>query len=298
MRATLYYRGSLSSCNYDCPYCPFSKNKDSAETLARDRKQLAQFMEWVRKQEADGHQLSIFFNPYGEALVHRAYREAMVELSHLPHIEKVAIQTNLSVKLDWTARLNREKAAFWVTYHPGETREAIFVKQCMSLYEKQIPFSVGSVGVKSAFAAISSLRSQLPEDVYLWVNAFKDAKNYYSAADLDFLRSIDPHFTLNLNDYDSYGRPCEAGSSVFYVQGSGLVKRCYKDRTVIGHLYRSGLAGLAKPRLCQMACCDCYIGYIHMPELELKSVYGDNLLERIAKTQALARTGAKETTTI
>ncbi|WP_010276695.1 STM4011 family radical SAM protein [Paenibacillus senegalensis] len=283
MRATLYYRGSLSSCNYDCPYCPFSKNKDNAETLAKDRTQLARFMDWVREQEAGGNRLSVFFNPYGEGLVHRWYREAMTELSHMAHIDKVAIQTNLSVKLDWTERLNPRKAAFWATYHPGETSEAAFLKQCMFLYGKNIPFSVGSVGVRSAFAAINSLRRKLPEDVYLWVNAFKDAKNYYSEADKEQLRLIDPHFDLNVNDYDSYGKPCETGHSVFYVQGNGLVKRCYKDRTVIGNLYRSGLEGLARQRPCRLACCDCYIGYIHMPELELKSVYGESMLERIAK---------------
>ncbi|MCS7464012.1 STM4011 family radical SAM protein [Paenibacillus doosanensis] len=282
MKATLYYRGSLTSCNYDCPYCPFSKNKDSAATLAKDKAYIGKFVDWVRRQGEEGHRLSVFFNPYGEGLVHRWYRAAMIELSRMEHVDKVAIQTNLSVKLDWTADLNPQKAAFWATYHPGQTEEAAFLRQCGELYRRGIRFSVGSVGLKSAFQALRSLRKALPPDAYMWVNAYKDRPDYYAQDDLELLQSIDPHFMLNAADYESLGRPCKAGCDVFYVQGDGRVKRCYKDRQIIGNLYRDGLEGLSRQRACRMACCDCYIGYIHMPELKLDSVYGNGLLERIA----------------
>ncbi|MBW7459095.1 radical SAM protein, partial [Paenibacillus sepulcri] len=141
----------------------------------------------------------------------------------------------------------------------------------------------GTVGVKSAFAEISSLRRAIPSDTYLWVNAFKDKPDYYSETDIAFLTGIDPHFQLNAVDYESAGRACNAGYDVFYVQGAGLVKRCYKDRQVIGHLYRDGLEGLSEQRTCKMLCCDCYIGYIHMPELKLDRLYGESILERIGK---------------
>jgi hypothetical protein len=45
---------------------------------------------------------------------------------------------------------------------------------------------------------------------------------------------------------------------------------------------RDGLDGLSAKRPCRMKCCDCYIGYIHMPELRLDDVIGNSLLERIA----------------
>ncbi len=215
MIATVYFRGSLSSCNYDCPYCPFSKNIDSRETLAKDRLQVHTFVDWVKDQEKSGHQLSVFFNPYGEGLTHRWYREAMIQLSHMPHVRKVAIQTNLSASLDWTDDLNPATAAFWATYHPGQTKEERFVQQCGELYRRKIPFSVGCVGVKSAFQAISSVREALPEDVYLWVNAYKDQADYYSDEDLAFLTRMDPHFALNVQNYDSMGKSCRAGQQVF-----------------------------------------------------------------------------------
>lgn len=282
MNATVYFRGSLSSCNYDCPYCPFSKTRDTAVTLAKDRDQVRAFVAWAGQQQAEGHRLSVFFNPYGEGLVHRWYREAMIELTAMPHVDKTAIQTNLSCKLDWIEQLDRDKAAFWVTYHPGQTTESTFLAQCLILYRQGVRFSVGSVGVKGAFDRLSSLRRALPDDVYMWINAFKDQKRYYTEADLAFLRGIDPHFDKNAADYDSMGRGCRTGLDVFFVQGSGIVKRCYKDRRVIGHLYRDGLAGLSADRPCGMRCCDCYIGYIHMPELQLDRLYGERILERIA----------------
>lgn len=282
MKAVIYFRGSLSSCNYDCPYCPFSKNTDSQETLAKDRQQVQTFVDWVRNQENSGHRLSVFFNPYGEGLTHRWYREALVELSHMRHVDKAAIQTNLSAKLDWTSDLNPVTAAFWVTYHPGQTDEARFLQQCGKLYAQQIPFSAGCVGVKSAFHSIASLRQALPDDVYMWVNAYKDKPDYYSAEDTALLTRIDPYFTLNVQDYDSMGKPCRAGHNVFYVQGDGRVKHCYKDRQVIGNLYKDGLEGISKERPCRMKQCDCYIGYIHMEGQPFEPIYGDRALERIA----------------
>ncbi|NEW05761.1 radical SAM protein [Paenibacillus sp. SYP-B3998] len=282
MKATIYYRGSITSCNYDCPYCPFSKNKDSAQILAKDQLEMGAFVDWVRKQGDEGHQISVFFNPYGEGLTHRWYRSAMIELSHMAHVDKVAIQTNLSARLDWTSELNQTKAAFWVTYHPGQTEEAKFLKQCGELHRQGIPFSVGSVGLKSAYEPLLSLRNSLPADVYMWVNAFKDKPDYYTATDMSIFKEIDPYFMINTVDYESMGKACNAGYNVFYVQGEGRVKRCYKDRQVIGNLYRDGLEGLSKNRLCRMTCCDCYIGYIHMPDLKLNKLYGDKMLERIA----------------
>ncbi len=286
MRAVLYYRGSLSSCNYDCPYCPFGKKKDTAETLARDREQLSRFVQWVGEQGEAGHRLKIFFNPYGEGLIHRWYQTAMTELSHMEHVDKVAIQTNLSAPLAWTDGLNHDKVAFWATYHPGQVGEAAFLGRCGELHSRGIPFSVGTVGVKSAFEAIASLRGKLPAEVYLWVNAYKDKADYYTEEDRLFLSGIDPHFERNLIDYESSGKSCLAGESVFYVQGSGLVKRCYQDQQVLGHLYREGLERLSRRRPCRMDTCGCYIGYIHMPELGLTDVYGERLLERIAGPRA------------
>src|SRR5690606_26196350 len=89
---TLLYRGPLASCDYDCPYCPFAKRRDSPGTLRADRAALERFTEWVaaRAEQAPGTRFSVLFTPWGEGLVRSWYRRAMVRLSHLPHVERVA----------------------------------------------------------------------------------------------------------------------------------------------------------------------------------------------------------------
>jgi hypothetical protein len=112
---TILYRGPLSSCDYDCPYCPFAKRRDGTEQLRRDRTALERFTAWAAGRD---HPLSVLFTPWGEGLVRSWYRRAMVELSHLPHVRRVAIQTNFSCRPDWLAEADLDTLALWVTYHP------------------------------------------------------------------------------------------------------------------------------------------------------------------------------------
>ena len=44
MSLSIYYRGSLKSCNYDCSYCPFTKQRDSRDELAHDASALRRFV--------------------------------------------------------------------------------------------------------------------------------------------------------------------------------------------------------------------------------------------------------------
>ena len=112
---TILYRGTLSSCNYNCPYCPFAKHWESPAELAADRRGLARFVEWVGQRD---DRLALFFTPWGEALVRQWYRAAVVQLSRLPQVTKVAVQTNLSCSLDWLREADVAKlhaAGLWAT---------------------------------------------------------------------------------------------------------------------------------------------------------------------------------------
>src|SRR5437867_766247 len=109
MHLSILYRGPLSSCNYGCTYCPFAKHAESADELAADRKALERFVDWVAARGGD--QVGVLFTPWGEALIRRWYQEALIHLTHLPHVVKAAIQTNLSCRLDWVDRCARDKLA-------------------------------------------------------------------------------------------------------------------------------------------------------------------------------------------
>jgi len=277
---SILYRGPLASCNYGCPYCPFAKRHDTAAQLQDDRRRLERFTDWLEARSPRRH--AVLFTPWGEALTRRWYREAMVRMSHLSHIDRVAVQTNLSVPLEWLADANPECIALWCTYHPGEVERDSFVQQCRRLSELNIRYSVGVVGLREHFSEIEQLRESLGPEVYLWVNAYKREDDYYRDDEIEQLAAIDHLFHFNNQRHRSLGRPCRTGESVISVDGQGDVRRCHFTTEVIGNIYAANFDQCLQPRSCPNQTCGCHIGYVHMPELKLYEVFGSGVLERIA----------------
>jgi MoaA/NifB/PqqE/SkfB family radical SAM enzyme len=288
MKWTILYRGPLSSCNYACDYCPFAKTRNTRAELADDAAKLARFVDWVEKRR---EKIGVLFTPWGEALIHRHYQEAITTLSHLPNVWRVAIQTNLSCDLDWIDQCDKSVAAFWTTYHPSQISLRRFVEQCARLDAFGARYSVGVVGLREHFAAIGKLRAALRPETYIWVNAYKRTADYYTTEEIEDLRAVDHLFDWNRVAHPSLGRGCHAGQSVFTVDGNGDVRRCHFIKEIIGNIYEPGFENALTPRPCTNNSCGCYIGYVHMPHLRLDEVYGDGLLERVpASTKAHART--------
>lgn len=277
-RWNILYRGVLSGCNYDCTYCPFSKTVDSRETLQQDATDLQRFVEWVENRQES---IGLLFTPWGEGLIRRHYQEAMVRLSHLPHVRKVAIQTNLSGSLKWASAANRNKIALWATFHPSQTDRASFLAQCRKLDEMGIRYSVGMVGMREDLDEIEAMRKELPPQTYLWVNAYKRERPYYSEAEVARIRLVDRLFDLNNVRHESLDKPCQAGESSFSVDGSGKLYRCHFIRPEIGNIYAEGFESALQPRLCTNVDCGCYIGYINLEDLRMEELFGEGILERI-----------------
>lgn len=277
----ILYRGPLSSCNYGCDYCPFAKRRETDDEHGNDARALERFLDWVEGRKND--RISVFFTPWGEALVRRRYQQALVRLTNLENVEKAAIQTNGSCRFEWLERCDKAKLGLWVTYHPTQTTRAQFVERCAQMRARGARFSVGVVGLKEHFEEIEALRAALPPDVYLWVNAFKRVENYYSSADSEFLSQIDALFGFNNQYHPSLGRACATGESVISVDGNGTVTRCHFNKTRLGNLYQDDLQTLLKPRACENARCGCHIGYVHLRDLELDAVFGEGILERIPR---------------
>lgn len=286
MNLSVLYRGALSSCNYGCDYCPFAKHVESREEHEHDNIALMRFVD--RVTELSGHQFEIFFTPWGEALIHKRYQNAVARLSRAAHVGKVAIQTNLSCDLKWLDDCNKSKVGLWCTYHPTEIARAKFLDKCHELVERDVRFSVGVVGLKEHFAEIVFLRNELPESVYMWINAFKRTAQYYESSDLRLLESIDPLFSINNQYHSSLGRDCRCGSSVFSVDQNGDMRRCHFIKDVIGNFYDEFESELvASP--CTNQVCGCHIGYVHMNDLKLYEVFGNGVLERIPEAMPAMR---------
>ncbi|MFB6982901.1 STM4011 family radical SAM protein [Streptomyces scopuliridis] len=277
MDLTILYRGPLASCDYDCPYCPFAKRRDSRNQLRADRAALERFTAWASEQRED--RLSVLFTPWGEGLVRSWYRRALTELSLLPHIGRVAIQTNLSCRTDWLADADPAKLALWCTYHPGQTPYDRFLAKTHELAERSIRFSVGVVGLPDHLEHARRLRADLPEQVYLWVNAAEGLS--YTDEEADRWTALDPLFPYSRSPHRSAGLPCRTGESVISVDGEGTVRRCHFVRAELGNLYDGSYRRALAPRACPLAVCDCHIGYVHLETLPLYDVFAGGVLERV-----------------
>jgi MoaA/NifB/PqqE/SkfB family radical SAM enzyme len=279
---SILYRGPLSSCNYACGYCPFAKRRETRAQLAHDGQALRRFVGWVAARPADDR-IGILFTPWGEALIRPWYREALIRLTNLPQVVRGAIQTNFSCQADWVEQCDKSKLAFWATYHPGEVSRSRFLSRCFDLISRRVRFSVGIVGLREHFFEIDALRRELPKEIYVWVNAYKDLQNYYYDEEVAWLSSIDPLFPVNNRRHPSRGRSCRAGKSVISVAGDGTVRRCHFIEEPLGNLYDPSFEQMLQERLCTNTACGCHIGYVHLDELDLYDVFGDGVLERIPR---------------
>ncbi|MDH6228149.1 MULTISPECIES: STM4011 family radical SAM protein [Streptomyces] len=277
MDLTLLYRGPLASCDYDCPYCPFAKRRDTPEQLRADRAALERFADWAATRTGDT--LSVLLTPWGEGLVRSWYRDAMVRLSRLPHIRRVAIQTNLSCRTDWLAGADLDTLALWCTYHPGQTPYDRFLAKAHDLAARGVRFSVGVVGLPDHLEHARRLRADLPARVYLWVNAAEG--HTYTDAQAASWTELDPLFPYSRHPHRSGGLPCRTGESVVSVDGDGTVRRCHFVRAELGNLYDDSFRAALRPRTCPLAVCDCHIGYVHLETLPLYDVFAGGVLERI-----------------
>jgi MoaA/NifB/PqqE/SkfB family radical SAM enzyme len=285
---TLLYRGPLASCDYDCPYCPFGKRRDTPAQLRADRAALERFTDWADVQDDS---LAVLFTPWGEGLTRSWYRDAIVRLSHLPHVRRVAIQTNLSGRTAWLAAADRTKTALWCTYHPDQTPYDRFLARTRELADLGVRFSVGVVGLPAHLEAARRLRADLPEQHYLWVNAAEG--HTYTDAEAARWTDLDPLFPYSRRPHNSAGLPCRTGESVVSVDGDGTVRRCHFVRDTLGNLYDGSFRAALAPRPCPLAVCDCHIGYVHLETLPLYDVFAGGVLERIPAVQpaALPRAG-------
>ena len=280
MTLAVLYRGPLASCNYDCPYCPFAKRHDPPELLRADRAALSRFASWVT--QTTDVRLSVLFTPWGEGLTRSWYRDTIVALSHLPHVERVAIQTNLAGRVDWLADADLSTAALWTTYHPGQTSHKRFLARCTALLTLGVRFSVGVVGLPAHYEAATAMREALPSSVYLWVNA-AEGHRYDSEQEARWT-ALDPHFGYSVRPHLSLDQGCHAGETAVSVDGDGTVRRCHFIAEPIGNLYDGSWRPALRPRTCTRTICDCHIGYVHLKPLGLRDVFAGGVLERIPAT--------------
>lgn len=275
------YRGALETCNYACGYCPFAKRKETAIQKKQDIDGLNGFVQWLGVQSTLS--FSVFFTPWGEALVFKRYQQALAQLLGLDHVTKVVFQTNLSANLDFLKGMDCRRIRLWCTYHPSEVARERFIAKTQQLDDYGVKYSVGMVGAPILFDEIKDVRKALNPNTYLWINAYVEAgKHYdYSQTQQQFLTEIDPLFSIN-RPYLSQNLPCFAGETAIMVDEFGDIRRCHFINQVIGNIHQENWQQVLQERLCSRKYCDCHIGYIYLKKLQLEKVFGQQMVERIA----------------
>jgi MoaA/NifB/PqqE/SkfB family radical SAM enzyme len=284
MNLSVLYRGPLSSCNYACDYCPFSKRRETKARLERDHAALLRFQAWVADQTQ--HCWRVLFTPWGEALVRRWYREALVELSHRPHVELLTVQTNLSSGLEWLARCATDRVSLWATYHPTQTSIDRFLRKVDTVRERGVRICVGVVGVPEALPRIEELKQRLPDGVYLWVNAQQPRRRPYTPEEHARLQAVDSQFPMTTRRQPSFGGFCSTGESSFTVDGDGHMRRCHFVDEVIGNVYQPGWEDTLHPRTCPRRFCDCFLGKSQLLGNQLTPFFGAAVMARLRDVPA------------
>jgi hypothetical protein len=207
----------------------------------------------------------------------------------LSHVESVAVQTNLSCGLDWIEACRPESLALWATFHPTQVERAVFVRKVRHLHERHIRLSVGVVGVPAFLDEIEALRNELPQDVYLWINAQQPRPRPYSPQEHLLFSRIDSQFEFTSRRQRSFGQPCRTGQTVFTVDGEGDMRRCHFVDQVIGNIFESGWEDALQPRLCPNRFCSCFLGISQLETVPWEQFYGAQVLERIAQVSRKIR---------
>ena len=279
---SIYYRGSLEHCNYTCSYCPFGRKSVSADTT-EDQEALDRFISRIGGWKYGS--LRILIIPYGEAMIHRYYREGIMRLAAMPHVIGVSCQTNLSFSVSRfldeaeVEQADVSKFRFWASYHPEMVGVGEFASKVEMLRAAGIGVCAGAVGDPSAKEQIRKLRQLLDPSVYLFVNAMQGLRKPLSEEDIRFFGEID-----NLFDYDRRNAKacldgCVGGRETLFIDRKGDMYACPRSRVKIGNFYQGD--GAVVPLSCERKVCDCYIAFSNLNNHPLHRIMGEGAFWRI-----------------
>lgn len=277
MLKTIYFRGFTDFCNYACSYCPFAK-KTSSHQLKKDEKQLQKLYTWLKSEaEKTTERFQIMITPYGEGLIHSLYQEYINLLALLPNVDKVGIQTNLSLNeehlLQNIPKDIAHKWYLWATFHSEFAKIEPFAKK-VNLLKEHVNISCGIVANTKNLVEIQSLRSLLKPDIYLWVNAMDSLRNSFSKALIDEIAKIDPLFAYEFYSIRKHNDPeqfkhCSSYENL-YIDKERYSHQCFfKRKKNIGeHCHDHGK-------------CNCYLGYSNFKNNPLSFFFEENSPFRI-----------------
>lgn len=274
MKKTIIYRGSLKSCNYTCPYCPFSKHKLLAGEEKKDFDNLEKFCKSIEERVFNHNIGAVFITPYGEAAIHEYYWNALARLSVV--VEKTGIQTNLSFDAEHMIDIfdkaggKRENLSIWATFHPAMTSVYEFSEKCRKISNYGINICAGAVGVPENADIIKHLRVLLPQNIYLWINKMDGLRRNYTASEIEMFTSVDPFFCDELEMHSVEPELC-AGRC--FIEADGKIKTCNICRPKKSDWYLSCNEDIYETA-CTNKRCSCFLAYGGRADIYTYGIYG------------------------
>jgi hypothetical protein len=200
----------------------------------------------------------------------------------------VAVQTNLSCRLDWLEGADLGTLALWCTYHPSQVTRERFLTKHRELTRRGVRHSVCIVGIVEQPEHLESarrLRTELDPATYALLSVNAAEGRAYTDAEAAQWTENRPAVPGVATCPPVASSACRTGESVISVDGAGRVRRRhFVSRTDpggdLGNLYDGSFRNTLGPRPCPLLQCDCHIGHVHMPELGLYLVFGTGVLER------------------
>lgn len=266
----IVFRSAINHCNYDCSYCPFSKNEKCSKTIEQDKVSFDNFYNFLNKQRFDD-KLSILIAPYGEALVHQYVIDNLIRISKLNFVSTVSCQTNCSMNVkDFIFKLFENQVEFnkvslWCSFHYECVEVEEFSKK-VNYLSKYLSIVVVVIGHNNLKPYLEKLKLLLDESVAIRVNTF-DGKS--DNIDNEFFKSIDYTYISQRTYFKSdYGK-CNAGSRAIFVDSKGNIYPCIRNKVRIGNYTSNEL----KQGKCSAKHCDCFLSYVNRKEY---SKFGKN----------------------
>lgn len=262
-------------CTYLARYCQPEK-----EAGARELEESISQKYKIEENEAEAAEgidraRAMMVVPYGEALIHPWYWEGLAQISALSITDAVGAQTNLSFPIQQSIELFQkrggilEKLRIWATFHPQMVSAAEFAGRCRQLKEAGVRLCAGAVGVPGHQSIIKRLRSELPDDIYLWVNRMDGMKREYTRQEIQAFLGIDPYFSRELLPHKAEPAQCR---DRMFVEGDGRTRLCNISRASDTQILK-----------CSQKRCSCYLAYGGRDELMNHVLFGPYPLFRIPR---------------
>ncbi len=262
-------------CNYNCPYCPqehqrFARTTDGYTAHAFDNFSLQKWCNAFSHHFHDRH-LSLIVTGGEPMLDKKNMAPLLKELTSMPTVECIRIDTNASWKPNDYRGVDPQKITLMCTYHPSQTSKEQFLASIKELLNQGYAITlINFVMSKDNFDTFRLMKQEIFElGIPLHPNPLWNSAGQYSDRDLTILKE-----ELPLEDYpyrtqivSPFGHKCLFPSLAYQMDQTGRIQvGCHPQ--ISGSFFENDLPPtFAGPPLCPQNICVCCSMYSFLKDI-------------------------------